>query len=261
MTDKLTPEVRMSRISWTDYASFLGKEKPVVLLPIGALEQHGPHLPLATDSLIPTAICRDVASNIGGLVAPAICYGYKSVPRCGGGQHFPGTISLDAATFIGQLKDIIREFVSDGVQRLALIIGHMENQWFVTEACDLALREIRMLGLPVPRIMTVGYWEYISQEIIEKAFDGRSPNWPLEHAGIMETSVMLHLHPELVRLDRLVPQAPADLPAYDLWPYEPSSVPQSGILNTAIGATAEKGKLFYDEYVRSMTRIIGEALV
>lgn len=251
--------VDMGRISWTEFAEFVRSDRPVVFLPIGALEQHGPHLPLATDALIPTAVCRDVARNVGGLVAPAITYGYKSVPRCGGGQHFPGTISLDAANFINQLKDVIRELVDDGAANLALVIGHMENQWFVTEACDLALRDIRMLSLPMPRIMTVGYWEYLSPETIDKAFEGEFPNWALEHAGIMETSVMLHLHPDLVHMERLTPHPPADLPAYDLWPYDAKRVPETGILNTARGATAEKGRLFYEEYVRSLTAAVREA--
>jgi len=252
-------EIEMSRMNWIDYAQSIADIDPVIMVPVGAVEQHGPHLPLATDSLIPEAICRDVAGRIEALLAPTIAYGYKSVPRCGGGQHFPGTTSLDAATLIGQLKDIVRELTRHGVRKIALVVGHMENQWFVTEACDLALREIKSLGMTPPRIMTAGYWEFLSRDTIARAFGDDFPDWTLEHAGIMETSVMLHRYPDLVKMGRLRDQPPAKIPRYDMWPYDPGIVPASGILNTAIGATAAKGKLFYDEYVETLKGAIEEA--
>jgi creatinine amidohydrolase len=252
-------QVEMSLMSWTDVHEVFQSD-PVIFLPVGALEQHGPHLPLSTDSIIPTRVAIDAARRIGGLVAPTIAYGYKSIPRCGGGQHFCGTTSLDASTLIQQLRDVGRELVRHGAKRLAFVVGHMENQWFVTEACDLILRDARMLGLEQPTIMNVGYWEFLSPGTIAKAFDGSFPDWSLEHAGIMETSVMLHCCPELVHMERLKPQGPAVLPVYDVWPYDPKSVPSTGILNTAIGATAAKGKLFYDEFVESLADAATKAL-
>jgi creatinine amidohydrolase len=60
-------------------------------------------------------------------------------------------------------------------------------------------------------------------------------------------------------MERLVDQKPAKLRLYDLWPYDPASVPASGILNTAKGATAEKGAIFFDEYVGSLSQALGEA--
>lgn len=251
--------VEIGQMSWTDYAQIIAEREPVVLIPVGALEQHGPHLPLSTDALIPEAICRDVARRTNALLSPTISYGYKSIPRCGGGQHFPGTTSLDASTLVCQLKDILREFARHGVCKLALVVGHMENQWFVTEACDVALREITSLNMALPQIMNVGYWEFLTQRTITQAFGDTFPDWSLEHAGIMETSVMLHLYPDLVKMDRLRNQEPAKFPKYDLWPYDKSIVPASGILNTALGSTAEKGKLFYDEYVVSLQNAIEEA--
>jgi creatinine amidohydrolase len=91
----MTRGVLISEMTWTDYDARVRGESPVVLLPVGSLEQHGPHTPLATDTIIPTAISVAVAERIGGLVAPPIAYGYKSQPRTGGGNHFSGTTSLD----------------------------------------------------------------------------------------------------------------------------------------------------------------------
>ncbi len=62
----------------------------VVFLPLGATEQHGPHLAMSVDVVLPTAVAERVAREIGGLVAPTIPYGYKSQPRSGGGEAFPG---------------------------------------------------------------------------------------------------------------------------------------------------------------------------
>jgi creatinine amidohydrolase len=252
-------QVEVSNMSWTEYAEIVETNDPAILVPVGAIEQHGPHLPLATDCLIPTTICKEVASRTANLVAPAITYGYKSIPRCGGGQHFPGTTSLDANTLIQQIKDLVREFARHKIRKIAFIVGHLENQWFVIEACDLALREVKMLGMPAPRLMSVGYWEFLSRQTIARVFGSEFPDWSLEHAGIMETSVMLHCHPELVHLERLTDQQPAKVLPYDLWPYDPASVPASGILNTAKGATAEKGAIFYDEYVGSLSQALSEA--
>ncbi len=87
--------VRMDQLSWVEYARRVREQSPVVFLPCGATEQHGPHLPLGTDALLASALCEDVARQVDGLVAPALSYGYKSQPKCGGGQHFCGTTSLD----------------------------------------------------------------------------------------------------------------------------------------------------------------------
>ena len=107
-------EVMMDRITWVEYEARL-RDQPVVFLPCGALEQHGPHLPLGVDAMLATDIARKVATHVGGLVAPPLNYGYKSQARCGGGQTFPGTTSLDGEHIIGTVRDIIRELGRGGM--------------------------------------------------------------------------------------------------------------------------------------------------
>jgi creatinine amidohydrolase len=249
--------VRMASLSWPDYERKIRDCDPAVLIPVGSVEQHGPHLPLATDSLIPTAICELCAGRDGALVAPTLSYGYKSMPRCGGGQHFCGTTSLDASTLIAQIKDIVRDLTRHGVRKIAFVVGHMENQWFVNEACELALREIRMLGMEPPRLMNAAYWEFLTQKTIDDVFGDHFPNWALEHAGIMETSMMMHLHPDLVRLETLTEHGPSRLPVYDMWPYDEALIPADGVLNTARGASAERGQIFFDEFTSSLSDALG----
>jgi creatinine amidohydrolase len=237
-------EVHMNRMSWQHYRERLPKAP--VFLPIGALEQHGPHLPLGTDALLATAIAAGAVAAVGGIVAPVLAYGYKSQPKCGGGQHFCGTTSLDAATLIGQVRDTIREFVRHGVERLVLVNGHYENTWFMIEGIDLALRECRS---PPPTIMRLEYWDFCTEATLSRIFPDGFPGFALEHAAIIETSMMLHLHPELVRVDLIPEDPPAQFPPYDVYPTRTEWVPDSGVLSSARGASAEKGALICNEVV------------
>src|ERR1700728_3117282 len=159
--------VQMNQLSWPQYRRLVGAGKTPVFLPVGALEQHGPHLPLGTDALLASAIATGVAAQVGGVVAPALSYGYKSQPKCGGGQHFCGTTSLDAATLIGQVRDTVREFVRHGVERLVLVNGHYENQWFLIEGIDLALREC---CAPHLSVMRLEYWDFCTEQTLAAIF-------------------------------------------------------------------------------------------
>ncbi len=244
-------EVHMSRMSWVEYLARVSRDRVPVFLPVGALEQHGPHLPLGTDALLATAIAAGAAAAVGGIAAPALAYGYKSQPKCGGGQHFCGTTSLDAATLIGQVRDTIREFVRHGVERLVLVNGHYENQWFMIEGIDLALRECRS---PQLQVMRMEYWDFCTEQTLADIFPAGFPGFALEHAAVIETSMMLHLHPELVRIDLIPDEAPANFPPYDMYPTRTDWVPASGVLSSARGATADKGARICSEVI---TRVAG----
>ncbi len=253
--------VHISELTWSDYDKRLRGGATPILLPVGALEQHGPHLPMNCDTIIPTAVCERVAARVGALVAPPLEYGYKSQPRSGGGNHFPGTTSLDAATLIAMGRDIIRELARHGARKLAIVVGHTENLMFTTEACDLALRELRGEGIDDMRIMHMGYWEFSSEATLRKVFPDGFPSWNLEHAGVMETSVMLHLNKDLVRFDRVPTHPPANFPPYDVYPVEPDRIPASGALSSGRTASAEKGKFMLDEYVESIAAALSREFV
>jgi creatinine amidohydrolase len=242
----------MAELTWTEYQDRLKRDNPVILLPVGALEQHGPHLPMGTDHMIPTAICRQVAERIPAIVAPAFNYGYKSQPKMGGGQHFCGTTSLDGNNLSLTLRDVLKEFARHGVRRVAVVDGHYENQMFLIEGIDLAMRELRYDGVRDMKIIRLEYWDFTSNETLAKVFPEGFPGYALEHAAVMETSISLHLHPHLVRWDKLPKDPPADFPPYDVYPTNTSWVPPSGVLSPAKSATAEKGKALFEEYVRTI---------
>jgi creatinine amidohydrolase len=251
--------VRIEEMTWIEYAARIKKGGVVVFLPVGSLEQHGPHLPMHCDEVIPRALSEAVAEIVGGLVTPSVTFGYKSQPRSGGGNHLPGTISMDADVVIGQVRDIIVELARHGVRQIVVMDGHYENTMFITEGIDLALRSMRFDGVKDMKVLRVGYYEFTSNEAIRKVWPDGFPGWPLEHAGVMETSVMLYLFPDLVHMDRVPTHPPAVLPAYDVFPATAENwpgLPRSGALNSAGGATGEKGAILFEEYVNGIHQAV-----
>ncbi|MGE0845692.1 MAG: creatininase [Flavobacteriaceae bacterium] len=243
----------MSELSWDEYQRRI-RDDAIVLLPVGAVEQHGHHLPLGTDWMMATYMARRAAENIGGIVAAPISYGYRSQVRTGGGAHQCGTTNLDGATLISLVKDVIKELARHGARKIAVIDGHFENRFYLDEACFLAIRELQWAGIEDARILKMIYAEKISPETMDKVYAGGDyPGLDLEHGGILETAMMLYCYPELVHLDRVKDEPLPVFPPYDLFPGNPEWVPSSGALSSGKLATAEKGKLLVEEFVATVT--------
>lgn len=244
--------VMMSEMTWPEYADAL-KRNPVVFIPTGALEQHGPHLPMSVDYLLPSAIAREIATEVGGVVAAPVTYGYKSQTRSAGGPFFPGSTGLDGATLTAVLRDIIRELVRHGARRICVLDGNYENLWFLTEGIDLAMREVGDKGV---RIMCLQHWEFLTEETLNQVFPDGYPGIELEHAAVLETSLMMNFHPELVRFELVPDNAPGDAPCYDVWPPRKEWVAPEGSLISAKGASPEKGALIAAQYRRDITKAV-----
>ena len=245
----------MAELSWPEYRDRIAANPPV-FLPIGATEQHGPHLPLNVDVILPTGVAERVAREVGGLVAPTIPYGYKSQPRSGGGQAFAGTTSLDAQTLALVLRDLIGDLGRHGVRRLVVLNGHYENAWPVVEGLDLALRELRRDGIADMQAMRLEYWDFVERATLDRLFPNGFPGTELEHASLLETSLMLLLRPDLVRMDLVPSDGPAKFPTYDRWPVPANFVPASGVLADARGSSAEKGEWLMDDHVRLISAAV-----
>ena len=255
MTNQKQHEVGL--MSWPEYQDKLANN-PVIFIPVGAMEQHGPHLPMTCDAIFSEAMAIRTAKLIDGLVMPVLSYGYKSQARSGGGQTFPGTTSLDGETIINMIKDIIRELLRHGVERIVIVNGHVENQWFLTEGIDLAIREAKAIYNDSKhlKIIRCEYWDYTPQIVLDDIFDNDFPGVDLEHAALLETSMMLALHPEYVR-DELIPNdSLAEFPAHDHYPQDGRNVPASGVLAPAAKATKEKGELLINETTTAMAQAL-----
>ncbi len=251
----MVDSVYMAERSWPEWQQKI-LEGAIIFLPLGATEQHGPHLPLNVDVILPTAVAERVARNTGGLVAPTLQYGYKSMPRSGGGQSFPGTTSLDANTFAHTIRDVIRELGLHGARRFVIVNGHFENSWPAVEGLDLALRALRQEGVADVTAMRLEYWGFVHQETLDRIFPDGFPGTELEHASLIETSLMLLLRPELVQLEKIPQEGRASFPPYDIFPPPPGYLRESGVLADARGARAEIGQWLMDDHVALITAAV-----
>jgi len=227
------------QLTWQDVGERLDAGA-VVLLPIGANEGHGHHLPLATDTLIATHVCEEVAERVDALIAPAVPWGYKSQMRTGGGHHRTGNIGLWADTLASLVSEVIVDLIEKGVRRAALINGHYENTWFLVEACHRAVREAGLAEGEL-RILSTAWWDVTDAEMLDACFPQPPKAIEYEHGALLETSIMLHIHPELVHMDRLPHHEFDRFPPYDIYPPDLSWANETGVLAPVDGASAESG--------------------
>lgn len=227
----------------------------VVLIPVGAIEQHGAHMPLGVDMMLSTIMSELVAGETGAMVGPTISIGYKSQQRSGGGNHLVGSFGLDAETVIGICRTMVRDFSRHGIEKIVFVNGHYENYQFIYEGVDLALRDLAG-NSSRPTVMLMSYWDFVTREVIADLYPDGFPGWDVEHGGVMETSLMLRYFPDLVWMDRLVDHPAAELPQYDILPVDASITPESGCLSSGKVSTAEKGQILSDSIVAGMSSAI-----
>ena len=184
-----------AHMTWEEYRDVITKN--LVILPVGSLEQHGPHLPLNVDVVIPSSLAKMVAEKTDAIVLPTIAYGYKSHPTSGGGQLFPGTTSLNGTTLINLMLDILRETYRHGGRDFLMLNGHYENIAFVNEAVEIFAHEV-----DDAKVVTLCWWDLVSEELVDEIFaEAGFPGWDTDHADITETSLMQYFAPDLVRED------------------------------------------------------------
>ena len=242
----MTGPQRLADLTWPEVRDRAAGGAAVVV-PVGSTEQHGYHLPLCTDVVLPEQLALGVAESLDLVVAPPIAYGYRSRPLSGGGEGFPGTISLSGRTLMSLLEDVLVGLVHSGFSRLAVLNWHYENSNFVYEAAWLAHERARRDGL---RVMVVeAAFSELSEQVMKTLFGDEFPGWDVEHAAVLETSLMLHLRPDLVRFERAVDDAAKRHPSYDVVPPPPDFIPESGALWKATRASPEKGAAAWPEIV------------
>lgn len=237
----MTNSVFYSEHAWPELEARISAGAPI-FLPLGATEQHGRHMAINVDVELPTAVAARAAELTGGLVLPTIAYGNRSQPKSGGGPGFPGTLNLTAGTFSLVVCDIICELFRQKVRKIVTVNGHYENIGPTIEGIELALDRIgrdRADGLVILRI---DHWDLVRPETLARIFPDGYPGIELEHASVIETSMMMALRPELVDLARASHDGPAAFLPYDRYPRPCAEVPPSGVLSLTEGSSAEKGE-------------------
>lgn len=169
----------------------------VVVLPVGAIEQHGPHLPLGVDSLVVDTIavrsCEEASDAAKVCVAPTLAFGNSH-------HHFPfPALSLSSETLLLALKDLVRSLAVCGFRKIFVLNGHGGNDEMIRAAARDMTRECG-ISIAAASYWTIA-WEAFAAETGSHGI-GRVPG----HAGGFETALMLAVAPEQVRVNRLPPQ-------------------------------------------------------
>ncbi|WP_158095919.1 creatininase family protein [Cloacibacillus sp. An23] len=243
---------RWTDMTWIDINETRGEM--IALIPCGSVEQHGPHLPTGTDLYIAQGIADKLAG--AGLPCPAErlvmtppffhTYAKES-------DAWPGTLNLDGATLALAVRDVAEGLFRQGIKNIVLLNGHMESYAFIMEGLQLATGD--KSGV---KAISVNWWDFISDGLIDKLFGDKWPGWVAEHAALTETSIMLYLRPELVRMELSEAGViPAPLP-YKIFPQKKETLPPSGMFARADGASADIGKILVDEVVNKLAPIIEE---
>lgn len=225
---------RWQDLSWTDVPHVVDTQ-PIAILPLGAIEQHGPHLPLNTDVLAAQSLAERVAREAKLVLLPALTYGpVWSLSR------FPGSLSIRETTFVQLVCEIAQSLSQSKVRGLVLLSGHLGN----ANAARQAARQ-----LEEERVLPCLYLTYPGlSQVSEQVRTSPQSHPHIVHADEIETSILLSLAPEAVRMERAVDEYPTYPPHFDYAPLKWDEVSKTGVFGGATSATREKG----DEIVNAV---------
>ncbi|MEA4931280.1 MAG: creatininase family protein [Anaerolineaceae bacterium] len=237
---------RLGELTWQE-AEIMMKAARAIIVPLGSTEQHGFHLPLNTDSTIADYLALEVAKRTNCLVTPTLTYG-----QVWSAKDFPGTIAIQERTYINFLKDIVTSLESKSPRNIILFSGHLGN----VAPSKIAAREL----LDEKGFNNVYHFSYIVD--MKQAASGimETELWHGSglHGGEMETSVLLRITPELVRMDKAQADYPVRPPDLDIRPISWIEFAKQGIFGDPTKATAEKGARFIERTLQQLADLVIE---
>jgi len=249
-------EVWLQRMTWEEVAQRIESGMRTVLLPIGSTEQHGPHLPVGTDTLLAIAIAEEAAKRTKALVTPPLWFGWSP-------HHMvlPGTITIRPEVLVELVYDVIESLSQHRLQYVILVNGHrIVNVSWLQLVGERAKRE---LGVSV----SIFDPAFMSKDIV------RTLDWgEVGHADEIESSQLWACYPELAKMDRAVdgPRHHGDLyhvdPALpgDTLCYVPSSPAEAeaaanesgGVSGEPSKASQEGGRRYHEHLVARLVQVI-----
>jgi creatinine amidohydrolase len=245
------------RLTWQEVAR-AAREERVPVVPIGTLEDHGPHLPIDTDVTLVEAICRAAVAALGdrAVLLPPIVHGYS--PHH---MDFPGTVTIGWDTFCRYCTDVATSLVRHGFRRVLLVNGHGSNQNLVEMAARLAI-------VAEPESLVAACF-YLSGPAAARAIEATrdSERGGIAHACELETSLYLHISPEAVDMAKAVDERgyPSTDNLWMDWSDGPlkvmpwwSSFSSTGVQGDATKASASKGAVLFDAAVQEIVSFVDE---
>ncbi|GAB1643540.1 creatininase family protein [Krasilnikovia sp. MM14-A1259] len=245
----MNPTNNVADMNWPEYAQRVTRS--LLILPVGAIETHGAHLPLNTDTIITEHLARTLAADTGGLVLPTMQYGIKASPIRLGGE-FPGNLDLTAATFISHVVEVLAAAYRDGARNFLVLYATYSNGPLLFEAA----KEFTT-SRPDARIMAAAWWNLVSEETRNAiAAETGVPRTEDHHSGVVETSLVMHMAPDAVRVDLLADESSRRRASYLILPMPSDFSTPTGTVYRARGASPEIGKRVTDEVVANLTDAI-----
>lgn len=261
MHSYIPPDRFFPYLSWSQISALSNKQNTLIIQPIGAVEQHGPHLPLVVDAAIATAVVgqalQKLNAKIPAYALPTLHYGKSN-------EHwrFPGTVTLTAQTLMAVLTEMAESIYRAGFRKLVFINGHGGQP----QVLEIVSRDLRQ-QYPDLMVFPMFVWgaphrvaEIVGQDEYDRGI----------HAGDVETSVMLALMPEQVRMKESVQEFPnalrtktgeksllsleGNLPM--AWMMDDLS--DSGVVGNATAATADKGQAILSSVSDGWVRVFEE---
>lgn len=233
---------RWSDLTWPEIGDAVART-PWVLLCLGAVEEHGPHLPLGTDILAAEAFSGRLAEAADLIELPVMPYG-----QVWSLEHFDGSLSISDSTLAAVITDLADGLGRAGARGLVLFSAHLGN----AAAMKTATRMLAERGgLPAIALTYPG----LAAVAAEVAESPRS-HPAIMHADELETSIMLALRGDVVDMDRAVSEYPEYPPHFDVAPVRWDTVSTTGVFGDATAATAEKGHRIVDHVVATATEMI-----
>ncbi|MGQ0560478.1 MAG: creatininase family protein [Gemmatimonadota bacterium] len=228
--------VGLDELSWVDVAAHIARD-PRLIVPVGALEQHGPHLPLGSNVLIARRLAVDLSHEFNVLRAPTIYYGVNVKSA----QQYAGTASLRQKTLHRSLNELLAGWEGHGITELIVITAHRHEPHLDALATLVSRRA---------RLRVVSAWDVDITDLLE------TQPGPL-HAGEAETSLMLYLYPAVVKMDRArdFDLSEKQFKRYIMGQLVVPPAGGAGVVGHPTAASAEKGESIY----KRMLHVIGDA--
>jgi creatinine amidohydrolase len=235
-----------SELTWSEIPGVLANCGHAAILPVGATEQHGPHLGCGVDTVIGEKLCRAVAHKIGLPMLPVMPYGCS----LGHSQRWPGTIALQPILLIELVKQIGDWAYHSGIRRLFIVNAHVTNA--APLRCVLEMLRAEHDDMMVAIINTATLSERVRQFHSADAAD-----W---HANDAETSLMMAIAPEGVRPDKIKDADDPDRTCGCIFPHPVNRTSLNGVTGKPSQASAEKGRIWFDWLVEDLSTLVAKGM-
>jgi creatinine amidohydrolase len=248
---------RYEEFTWPEIREAVAENR-VVVLPVGTVEQHGPHLPLVTDVLTATEMSRMAVERTPheAVLLPSVYYSFNE-------HHldFPGTIAVEGPTIVNYVTDIGKSLAHHGFRKILLVNGHGSNVPFL----DIAARNITNKTDAICAM--VSWWSLIPKALLAELRESEFPGG-MAHGCELETSVLLYLRGDLVQFEKAKRDINFQATEFFYWDLAaPSPVhfqewfsrySKTGTVGDPTKATREKGEKFVTAVVDRMVALLSE---